>query len=69
MTIKVDGFKLYLGRKRRDGRRNVERVRLDLRRLLPSLRKAKIPARMEGDRLSVQLLSDRQPWLPFGEVG
>lgn len=66
MKLKLDDLVIYLGRRRKDGRRNVERVRLpSWRALLPKLRKAKIAARMDGDRLTVRLLSDSQMLLPF----
>ena len=55
MKLKLDGIILYLGRLRKDGYRNIERVRLlDNRMLLSRLRKAKIPAQMIGTRLIVQ---------------
>ena len=55
MKLKIDGAVLYLGRVRRDGFRNVERVRLtNYRSLLPALRRAKIRSRMDGKRLHVQ---------------
>ncbi len=51
MKLTVDGVMFYLGRLRKDGRRNVERVRMDQRKLLPTLRKAKVGAKMDGSRL------------------
>jgi hypothetical protein len=42
MKITVDGITFHLGRRRKDGRCNVERVRLaSWRSLLPKLRKSK----------------------------
>ena len=55
MRLKLEGVVLYLGRLRKDGYRNIERVRLlDNRMLLSKLRKAKIPTLMIGTRLIVQ---------------
>ncbi len=66
MTLRIEGATLHLGRLRKDGRRNVERVRLaDWRKLLPLARKAKIAARMDGDRLTVALRDDVQLKLAF----
>lgn len=66
MKLRIDGAVLYLGRLRKDGTRNVERIRpSSLRQLLPLLRRAKVPARMHGDRLRVELQDDRQPTFAF----
>ena len=52
MKLKLDSMILYLGKVRKDGYRNIERVRLlDNRMLLSKLREAKIPAQMIGTRL------------------
>ena len=66
MKLKLDGVILYLGRLRKHGYRNVERVRLiDNRTLLPKLRRAKIPAQMVGKRLIVQTENPAQLKLAF----
>ncbi len=66
MNLKVDGYALHLGHRRKDGRRNVERVRLaDWRKILPALRKAKVAGRIDGKRLSVALGDDVQLKLAF----
>ena len=44
----------------------MERVRLaSWRALLPKLRKAKVAARMDGDRLTVRLISDDHMLMSF----
>ena len=66
MTLKIDGAVLFLGRLRRDGFRNVERVRLtNFRTLLPALRRAKIRSLMDDKRLLVQPENPDQLLLPF----
>ena len=66
MKVRIDGAILYLGRLRKDGFRNVERVRLtNLRSLLPSLRRAKIRSVMDDKRLYVQPENPDQLLLPF----
>jgi len=66
MTLAIDGITFHLGRLRKDGRRNIERVKLpSWRSMLPKLRKAKVAARMDGQRLTVRLLSDSQMVMPF----
>ena len=66
MTLKIDGAILYLGRLRRDGFHNVERVRLtDYRKLLPALRRANIRSHMDGKRLHVQSDNPDQLKLSF----
>src|SRR3712207_9325620 len=57
MKIRVSGAVLYLGKPRKDGYRNIERVLLEnWRAMLPALRSAKIPAKML-DRKSTRLNS------------
>jgi hypothetical protein len=66
MKIRVDGTVLYISRLRRDGYRNVERVRLsNLLELLPSLRKAKVRSKMVGTRLIVQTTDLDQLLMPW----
>ncbi len=68
MKLKLDGVVLFLGRLRKDGYRNVERVRLlDYRSLLPKLRRAKLLSKMEGKRLIVQTENPDQLKLCFME--
>ena len=68
MKLKIDGATLYLGRLTKSGSRNVERVRLtNLRTLLPALRKARVPAKMVGHRLTVRV--DDQLKLAFMDAG
>jgi hypothetical protein len=70
MRLKLDGVVLFLGRRRKDGFHNVERVRLhDWRKILPTLRRTKYRSRMEGKRLYVQPEDPNQLLLPFGETG
>jgi hypothetical protein len=70
VKIKLDGVILYLGKLRKDGRRNVERIRFNNWRLiLPKLRDAKVPAKMVGKRLTVRLDEDSQPTLAFMDAG
>ena len=70
MKLRIDGAILYLGRLRKDGFRNVERVRLtNLRSLLPSLRRAKIRSVMDDKRLYVQPENPDQLKLAFMEAG
>lgn len=66
MKLELDGATVYLGRLRKDGTRNIERVRFhNLRILLPALRRAKVGGKMKGKRLYVALPSDTQLML-FG---
>ena len=66
MKLKLDGVILFLGRPRKDGYRNVERVRLlDNRSLLPKLRRAKLLSKMDGKRLLVQPENPDQLKLSF----
>ena len=55
---------------RKDGYRNVERVRLsDWRAILPVLRRAKLKGRMDGKRLTIQAEDPNQLLLPFSDAG
>ena len=55
MKLKLNSMILYLGKVRKDGYRNIERVcLLDNRMLLSKLRKTKIPAQMIGTSLILQ---------------
>lgn len=66
MKLKLDGVTYYVGKRREDGRRNIERVKLDSwRSQLPKLREAKIAARMNGQQFSVRLMSDSQMLLSY----
>ncbi len=66
MKLKLDGVVLYLGKTRKDGYRNVERVRLpDNRSLLPKLRRAKIKGKRIGKRLIVQTENPNQLKMAF----
>lgn len=66
MKIRFDDSVLYLGKLRRDGFHNVERVRpSNLRSRLPSRRKAKIRSRMVGTRLIAQTVDPDQLLMPW----
>ena len=55
MRLKVGKATLYLGKLRRDGFRNIERVRLaDWSPILPILKRLKMKTRYEEQRLLVQ---------------
>ena len=70
MKVRIDGAILYLGRLRKDGFRNVERVRLtNLRSLLPALRRSKIRSVMDDKRLLVQPENPDQLKLTFMDAG
>ncbi len=61
MKLHLEGVILYLGRKRRDGSRNVERIRLvNMRPLLKMLRRAMVPGRMRGKRPVAKVAEDDQ---------
>lgn len=70
MKLKLDGYVLYLGRPRKDGYLNCERVRLaNWRVILPKLRRAKLRSKMIGKRLVVLAEDPDQLLLPFGHAG
>ena len=70
MKLKLDVAVLYLGRPRKDGYRNVERVRLtNWSPVRPALRRAGIKSRTVGKRLLVQLADPNQMLLPYSDAG